>query len=407
MNILVCCDEPPFPPRNGVTIPCAAYIRLLRAAGHTVDCLVLADVSADAGHEKYLEHTAGEVDSLRVLPRRRSHALARLLGEMVLGRPSFHAWQYPEGMRLPGRSLAEYDVLLATPISALDYPLQQVRSGQRLVAGISDSYTSVLANDLLKRKDSGLGLFMRRLRVWRMAGIESRLLARCDAVIVQTARDHEWIRRIGGEPLALRTLPIANGVPDDLLAAPLPETAPPPVMVFVANFTDPLYRRNLAWFYAEVWPVIRRDVPDARLRIAGKGLEVDVALSAMLANDGQVDVLGFVPELLDVYRHARVVLAPIFKSYGYINKVAEAYAAGLPVVGDHSAFNGLLDSLERGCGMAAGTADEFSRALLSYLQNDLIWRQASRAARAYGLSELAWSSRLPDLTRAVTGETLS
>ena len=57
--------------------------------------------------------------------------------------------------------------------------------------------------------------------------------------------------------------------------------------------------------------------------------DLDAELSTMLANDIDIKLMGYVPNLIDAYRGTRVALAPIFKSYGYINKVAEAFSVGL------------------------------------------------------------------------------
>lgn len=112
VNILVCTDEPPFPPRNGVTIPACGYIRLLQEAGHNVDCLVLLE--DDASATAYLTQTAANVRSLHVLRRRRQSKVARVSAE-IFGKPAFAAWRYQEDDSL-GVDFNKYAVILATPI---------------------------------------------------------------------------------------------------------------------------------------------------------------------------------------------------------------------------------------------------------------------------------------------------
>ena len=49
----------------------------------------------------------------------------------------------------------------------------------------------------------------------------------------------------------------------------------------------------------------------------------------------------FVDNLQDIYIGKTISIAPIFKDYGFINKVAESMASGLIVIGDSSAFNSI------------------------------------------------------------------
>lgn len=399
MKILVCCDEYPFPPRNGVTIPSSAYITLLKQQ-HKVDCLVLTD-TAQENDVHFSMQTEQQVDKMFVLPRQRQSVFYRLWAELFLGIPSFHAWSYENGKTLLGFNPKEYDVILATPISALDFPLGFIKEEQRLVAAISDCYTSVLANAVT---GSALSRLVKQFRVWRMAGIERALLEQCSSVIVQTERDREWIRKFAGNTIAKYTIPITNGVADSLLTEPLVSTMPE--LVMVANYSDILYRQNLRWFYEQVWPLVKAENGQVTLRVVGKGLDLDAELSTMLANDIDIKLMGYVPNLIDAYRGTRVALAPIFKSYGYINKVAEAFSVGLPVVGDASAFNGLEKSISLGFATIAKTPREFALAIANYLNNAEIWHTASIAARDFALKELSWQSRAKSLNKAVFGDGL-
>jgi glycosyltransferase involved in cell wall biosynthesis len=235
-----------------------------------------------------------------------------------------------------------------------------------------------------------------------MAGIERRVLRNCSAILVQTAADRAWLAEIGGPELEARTVVCPNGVPDALLNQPLPSSIPHPrLLLAVSSFQEPLYRQNLERFLEDTWGEIKRAVPEARLRITGKGLQEHGQLYSQLHADPQIELAGFVADIRDVYTDVRLVLAPIYKSYGYINKVAEAFAAGLPVLGDKSAFNGLEASVTLGCGRAASNAAEFSEEAIRYLSDDALWREASMSARRYAQETLTWQSRMPVLQRAV------
>lgn len=399
MKILLICDELPFPPRNGVTIPTSSYICMLRQSGHEVDCLALLEREAE---DEFLRITVGEVDRLFVAGRKKQGAFSRLVREMIMGIPSFHSWEYETDISELGLGKG-YDVIIASPISVLDVALKAGQSGGRVVAGISDCYASVLSAAKDAARGHPLRWLVGAIRGKRMAGIEAALLRKCDAIIVQTERDVAWLRQIGGAELEARAFAISNGVSRELVD-PKPEAGlPGPVLLFVANFTDVLYRRNLEWFYSSVWPLVRSGRRDARLRVVGKGVELSADLYRRLRDDPSVDLTGFVKSLCEVYSGGRVSVAPVFKSYGFINKVAEALMVGIPVVGDPSAFNGMKGALDVGGGLSAGSAQEFADACVRLLNDDNRWLASSRQARQFAVAELSWEAKREDFLRAVMG----
>jgi GT2 family glycosyltransferase len=83
--------------------------------------------------------------------------------------------------------------------------------------------------------------------------------------------------------------------------------------------------RGLSWFIRKVWPLIRAELPEATIVVAGH-LHPDA--SALEA--AGVQLLGPVPNLSPLYDAARVFVAPINFSAGLPHKITEATEAGLP-----------------------------------------------------------------------------
>jgi glycosyltransferase involved in cell wall biosynthesis len=78
----------------------------------------------------------------------------------------------------------------------------------------------------------------------------------------------------------------------------------------------------------EVMPLVWREVPDARVVLAGS--EAPPAVLG-LASD-LVDVLGYVPDLAPVYARARMSVNPLRFGSGVKGKIIASLAAGVPVV---------------------------------------------------------------------------
>jgi glycosyltransferase involved in cell wall biosynthesis len=76
----------------------------------------------------------------------------------------------------------------------------------------------------------------------------------------------------------------------------------------------------------EVWPLVQRRMPEARLRIAGRGT------AACFAGAAGVEVLGEVDDVAPVFQEASMVVAPVTGGGGTQLKVIEALAHGRVVV---------------------------------------------------------------------------
>ena len=100
--------------------------------------------------------------------------------------------------------------------------------------------------------------------------------------------------------------------------------------LFFGHFGYEANRRGVERFLEEGWPEVLRARPQARLAIAGGGM--DDALRARLAAVEGVEVLGLVADLPGALAAARAVVVPIWEGGGTRLKVLEALAAGRAVV---------------------------------------------------------------------------
>jgi glycosyltransferase involved in cell wall biosynthesis len=102
----------------------------------------------------------------------------------------------------------------------------------------------------------------------------------------------------------------------------------PPVAGIIGTAAWPPTRRALERLVGEVWPAVRRRVPDARLLVAGRGTSEVIGARAA---DG-VEALGEIPSAVDFLSGLSLLLYPLPRGSGMKVKVLEAIAMGLPVV---------------------------------------------------------------------------
>ncbi|MDX1688204.1 MAG: TIGR03087 family PEP-CTERM/XrtA system glycosyltransferase [Candidatus Promineifilaceae bacterium] len=121
---------------------------------------------------------------------------------------------------------------------------------------------------------------------------------------------------------------VPNGV--DLQRFHPTGTTPRPHSLLFVGHLQVFHNVDAATYLVEeVLPLVRREVPEARLRLVGA--DPGPAVQRLAAAPG-VEVAGFVPELNAELNEAAVFVAPLRFAAGVQNKVLEAMAAGRPVV---------------------------------------------------------------------------
>ncbi|GAB0117160.1 class I SAM-dependent methyltransferase [Acidisoma sp. 7E03] len=174
------------------------------------------------------------------------------------------------------------------------------------------------------------------------------------------------------------------GAPVHVLShAIAPAAAPPPWESRIGFlFIGRLMERDapnwvgLAWFIRDVWPRIRKLLPQATLTVVGRLHPDHAALEAP-----GVRLLGAVADLQPLYDAARVFVAPVHFAAGVPLKVIEAGAAGLPVVGTRLMGTQLQWQADVEIGVA-DTAEEFAAACVALHQQQVAWTAMRDAALA-------------------------
>lgn len=222
--------------------------------------------------------------------------------------------------------------------------------------------------------------FVARYEQQRTARLEAQLLAAADVTAVAAERDRRALLQ-GNAPARIVTIP--NGV--TLPAQPAELTAEPHVI-----FTGKLsYHANAAAarrLLEDVWPQVRAQVPAARLTVAGADppgwlrRAAERPGIALIANPADLGAL---------VQTARVAAAPIVYSVGIQNKVLEAMAAGVPVVGTASAAAGLAQA-GRAAMRIADTPAEFAEHIVELLLRPGAALELGRQGRRYVMEQHTW-----------------
>lgn len=148
----------------------------------------------------------------------------------------------------------------------------------------------------------------------------------------------------------------------------------------------------------EVWPAVRREVPHARLVVAGRGSEA--LRDEFEAVDG-VTVAGTVDDVSEVYAGAAVALAPATTGGGSQLKLTESLSRGRCVVLSPFAARGLPGPLRDtdGC-RAAADSRQFADAIAEALR-DVTARHSSERSGWQQAQSLGWSQAVNPVIDAI------
>lgn len=144
-------------------------------------------------------------------------------------------------------------------------------------------------------------------------------------------------------------------------------------LLFVGANNQP-NKDGLSFFFASVFPEIVRRKPDTRFAIAGKivrEIQIDNSFKE------NVDGLGYVPDLADVYLSSRVAICPLISGAGTKFKLVEAMSYAMPVVATKTSASALslID------GVNAGVTDDpsvFGDRIIRFLNEPELARKISR-----------------------------
>jgi polysaccharide biosynthesis protein PslH len=219
--------------------------------------------------------------------------------------------------------------------------------------------SAVAASAARQRRLGGLAWLRAINRAAALRVVERRAFPLADRVLCVSETDAEAVDAAGG-----RALLAPNGVDDEFFGVPLAQTGER--VVFFGHFGYEPNRRGLTRFLAEGWPAVVNAWPEARLAVAGAGL--DSGLSARIARARGVEVLGLVPDLPAVLAQARAVVVPIWEGGGTRLKVLEAMAAGRAIVATPLGAEG-IGFVSGRHGLLGETPAELAAALVALLSD--------------------------------------
>ncbi len=159
-----------------------------------------------------------------------------------------------------------------------------------------------------------------------------------------------------------------------------------PSILFVGNFA---YEPNIdaaLYFSRQIFPLILKDVPDAKLFLVGNAPPPEIRSLTM---NKQIEVTGRVASLIPFYKHADVVVCPLRIGGGVKVKVLEALGLGKAIVSTSVGAQG-LDLSNHGAVAVADDLTDFAEHVVRFLVHPEERHKQEQEALAYARTLPSW-----------------
>ena len=216
---------------------------------------------------------------------------------------------------------------------------------------------------------------------------EKYVVSHFPKVVLVSESDVQYLKSLGGkktESLAVYT----NGV--DCLPE-IPTTYNKNKICFIGNMRTLQNQDAVVHFVKDIFPIIKKSVPDAVFTIIGAEPPEYIQ---NLADGKNIIVTGFVDDIQSAVSECCLNVAPVRVAAGIQNKVLVAMGCGVPVVMS-SLTSGAIPELSNGenC-FIQDDENAFAEKCISLMQNDDIRASISRNGYEMVKKHYSWNEKL-------------
>lgn len=384
LHIVLVMIEPPLPFGNAAGRWYHVLLKYLTARGHRVTAFAACSTSEDAAR------------ATELFPRPSYDLRCYTFPERTRIRSKLETLRRPFSFAFSGAMRSDLACVLSQDFDVLH--LEQLWSGWLGLAHPSRSLVNIhFLLDLDLAQMPAASTVRERALCHLRRRAERRILRSYPHIATLTPELTTEVRRMSPRS-TVHTVPMS-------LDASLYEYrawSPPseaPLVSLIGSFTwQPSYSAGIR-LLARLWPRIKRQVPNARLQLVGRG--ADAAFARFAARD--ISVRSDVPDTIPYFHATDVLLYAPEAGSGTKVKVLEAFALGAPVVTNAHGVEGIR--ARDGVHVSVGDDDESLIARTVALLRDPAVRERQReAARAFIATELAPPAaldRLEEVYRAV------
>lgn len=385
MNILFLTSRFPYPPYRGDKLKIFNLIRTL-SKNHSVTLLSFIEKKEELQYIDSLKPFCRNIEVVYLPFWRSVWSCWTAIFSKVPFQVAYYSAKQMHKLLLQELDSDKYDVLHCHLIRMAQYRLDQDLSVPTLL-DLTDA-GSLYLERFLTTTTNILKKVLLQVELSRLRTYEKNL-QHFDVNLVCSAVDKMILQK--NAPTARIEL-LFNGVDLEYFSSNGTIHPNPYQIIYTGNMSYFPNVDGAQYFIRNIFPIIKREIPEATLYIVGQ----DPLQKIRKLASSDIVVTGFVPDIKEYYLRSTVAVAPIRFGAGTLNKVLEPMALGIPTVTTSIGAEGLPIRSEEHA-LIADEPDEFAQCVIRLLQDDKLRKQLSANSKVLVRSLYDWT---------VIGETL-
>lgn len=382
MKILLLTQVLPYPPDSGPKIKTFNVLRYLSAC-HQVYLASFIRSTAEADRVPALLDYCQEVHTV---PIRRSvwrnawfFARSLLAGQPFIITRDESRPMHTTIAQLMARE--HFDVVHADQLNMAQYalPLQGV-------CRVLDAHNAVwtIFHQMWQNAPPGPRKWALWMEWQKLKQYEGEVGRQFDAILAVSEEDRQALVSAGCPDSRLTVIPIAIDTQETHV---IERDSNAQSIVHIGTMFWPPNIEGILWFACQVYPLIRREVPNVRLYLVGA--RPPAKIRALERQDTSIRVTGYVEDVVPYLRDSAVFVVPLRTGSGMRVKILDAWAWGIPIVSTSVGCAGIPVHPGEDI-LIADTPEDFAAAVIQVLRDKEIGTQLSTKGRRYVEEQFDW-----------------
>lgn len=390
MNILLLTQIVPFPPDSGPKVKTYHLLRHL-AARHRVTLVTFTRNPQEEADAAALRSICAAVHTVH-LKRSRVRDVIALTATLFNGRPFIIE-------RDASATMHQLVTRLVFEAAAAGQPFDLVHADQLNMAQFAeplalprllDQHNAVWTIlDRMAQQSRGPKRWFFRREQRLLQRYEGRICSEFEAVTAVSEEDRRSLCQVMPVQRDIPVIPIAVDAEQE---RPIPREPGAKSILSLATMMWPPNVDGVCWFAREIYPLVRRAVPDTHFYVCGQRPVAEVR--ALPEQDPTIEVTGYVPDPRPYIAKSACLIVPLRSGGGMRVKILEALARGIPIVSTTIGCEG-IDLTPGKHLLVADTPSEFADAVTLLLRDPEFGARLAAAGYQRVLERYDWRAVCP------------
>jgi glycosyltransferase involved in cell wall biosynthesis len=362
MRILQLCLRSPYPPRDGGAIAMDRLASSLVNANCKVDVLAFNTVKHHIDYDAIPDKYKGVFNPQFVELNASLNVLDALIN--LINGKSYNITRFDSPLMHQKLcsilTSSDYDYVLIESLFMMPYVETIRRNSKAVIIYRAHNIENLIWKRLANQSGFILKKWYLKLLADRLGCYEQEVFNQVDAIIPLTAQDESWFKA-NGYTGPLHIIPVGVALEDYVIQDELSDSK----NAFHIGSMDWMPNvEGVEWLLDHVWPKVIKQVPSAKLYLAGKGMPKSIFNRA----SDNILVSEYVDDLLQFFNGKQLMLVPLFSGSGMRVKIIEGMAAGRTIVSTSVGAEGIeyTDNLNI---LIADSVDKFADHIVHCLQD--------------------------------------